>query len=520
MSSRRTLPLASLALLAAACAPDAGPAATTTPLETTQQAAVYGEDDRRDYFESDNDLWRARTAQSIVAMMETGDLDIASDGTVQIDGDTFGPTYGLCRDERFYDQINAADCSATLIDDDLVLTAGHCVQSNSACQRQRWVFRFFMESETELASIVEEDIYRCSQLVVQELSESRSGRLDYAILQLDRPATPRFEPAPVARNVAMTVGEPVTIIGFGSGLPAKIDDGGKVTEARTNTLDYFEATTDSFGGNSGSGVFNARGEVVGILVNGQNDYTYRGGCARPQEYPETGSPNGAEGITYAERAIIELCEGGWQSTRLCGTSSVCGDGICSPGEEAGCAEDCEGNIPGWTCDPGNFGAGDGCDCECGAFDPDCADPGQTVLNCEVGNICDATGECVSETTPPDPDPEPDTVPAAWTCDPELYDAADGCDCECGAYDPDCADPDADIYNCTAEQLCGDDGLCVDPDDIEDPGTPNEEVPSEDGFGEVIFGDSTSPAGCAAGGAPLAAGFVPMLLAVLRRRRRS
>lgn len=454
MFYRRLLSLCSLLALAAACSPDAAStAATANVLQTAQQAAVYGEDDRRDYYESTSDLWRARTNESIVAMMEPGDLDIGNGGDVQIDGNLFGPTYGLCRDERFYSQINAAGCSATLIDDDLVLTAGHCVQSTSACQRQRWVFRFFMESETELASIVEEDVFGCSQLVVQELSDSRSGRLDYAILQLDRPATPRFEPAPVARNVRMSQGESVTIIGFGSGLPAKIDDGGKVTEARTSTLDYFEATTDSFGGNSGSGVFNTRGEVVGILVNGQNDYTYRSGCARPQEYPESGSPNGAEGITYAERAVIELCEGGWQSTRLCGSEAVCGDGICSPGEEAGCADDCEQGIPGWTCDPSFFGAGD------------------------------------------------------------------GCDCECGAYDPDCDDTTADIFNCTAAQVCDSNGECADPDSEVDPEDPNEEVPSDDGFGGVIFGDSTTPAGCTAGGAPLAAGFVPMMLAALIRRRR-
>ena len=44
------------------------------------------------------------------------------------------------------------------------------------------------------------------------------------------------------------------------------------------------ASTDAFGGNSGSGVFNAATrEMVGILVSGQKDYD-ENGC--PVEYPQ------------------------------------------------------------------------------------------------------------------------------------------------------------------------------------------------------------------------------------------
>jgi hypothetical protein len=30
------------------------------------------------------------------------------------------------------------------------------------------------------------------------------------------------------------------------------------------------------------------------------------------------------------------------------------------------------------------------------------------------------------------------VPSAWICKPKWYATGDGCDCNCGAYDPDCA----------------------------------------------------------------------------------
>jgi hypothetical protein len=31
-----------------------------------------------------------------------------------------------------------------------------------------------------------------------------------------------------------------------------------------------------------------------------------------------------------------------------------------------------------------------------------------------------------------------TAPDAWNCDPSYYAAADGCDCGCGIFDPDCS----------------------------------------------------------------------------------
>ena len=41
------------------------------------------------------------------------------------------------------------------------------------------------------------------------------------------------------------------------------------------------------------------------------------------------------------------------------------------------------------------------------------------------------------------------VPATWTCNPLFYGSKDGCDCECGAWDPDCdATPYSQkVFNC-------------------------------------------------------------------------
>ncbi|MFN8369647.1 MAG: S46 family peptidase [Bacteriovoracaceae bacterium] len=57
------------------------------------------------------------------------------------------------------------------------------------------------------------------------------------------------------------------------GLPTKISDGANVRT--NNNPKYFVANLDTYGGNSGSAVFNTKtGEVEGILVRGENDYVY------------------------------------------------------------------------------------------------------------------------------------------------------------------------------------------------------------------------------------------------------
>ncbi|MEI8190645.1 MAG: hypothetical protein WCI75_13115 [candidate division NC10 bacterium] len=52
---------------------------------------------------------------------------------------------------------------------------------------------------------------------------------------------------------------------------------------------YFVANLDTYGGNSGSAVFSATtGLVEGILVRGENDYVWKGGCRVSNRCPADG----------------------------------------------------------------------------------------------------------------------------------------------------------------------------------------------------------------------------------------
>ncbi|MBI2898174.1 MAG: hypothetical protein HYY06_31785 [Deltaproteobacteria bacterium] len=130
---------------------------------------------------------------------------------------------------------------------------------------------------------------------------------------------------------------------------------------------------------------------------------------------------------------------------------------CDEGQTCGWDGSCEDAAPtvpqGWSCNEAYYGAGDGCDCGCGARDTDCDDEGATIYGCDAGQTCGWDGSCE--------DPEPEGPPGSWTCAESYYDARDGCDCGCGAYDPDCEVEGQDVYGCEEGQTCGWDGTCQD-----------------------------------------------------------
>ncbi|MBK8259262.1 MAG: DNRLRE domain-containing protein [Polyangiaceae bacterium] len=106
--------------------------------------------------------------------------------------------------------------------------------------------------------------------------------------------------------------------------------------------------------------------------------------------------------------------------------------------------------PMWTCNPNQYGTGDGCDCNCGFADLDCFQPNQPVNGCAAGEICTSMGTCKA-------------VPAGWTCAADGYDAGDVCNCDCGAPDPDCDIPYNWVVGCPDwTYTCDENGQCQAP----------------------------------------------------------
>lgn len=234
---------------------------------------IYGEDNRVDVINSTNNL-HIELANSTAAMISSSSLTKSEDGQIKIGGKSFQSRMGMCADEAFVKQLSAANCSGFLVGEDLLVTAGHCIRSEADCARYSWVFDFRVENDEQTShTVAASSVYKCSAII--ERSLDRSTQDDYALIKLERKVTDR-EPLQYRTSGSVEVGDELVVIGHPSGIPTKIADG---AEVKGQNSVYFTANLDTYGGNSGSAVFNSTtGVIEGILVRGQSDYVYRNGC--------------------------------------------------------------------------------------------------------------------------------------------------------------------------------------------------------------------------------------------------
>lgn len=233
---------------------------------------IYGADDRLDIYQV-SDARLLKLADSTVGLFNSYDVTVAG-SKAKLATESYADGYGLCKEEPFYEQVTGAFCSGSLVAPDVIMTAGHCVKTEDACRNTKFVFGFAVKTKGVMPTEVPaSEVYGCARLLGRE--QVGTGA-DWALIKLDRPVANH---APLKYNTADTVknGDPLLVIGHPAGLPTKIAGGATVRDA--SPKGYYVANLDTYGGNSGSAVFNARtGVVEGILVRGENDYVYKNGC--------------------------------------------------------------------------------------------------------------------------------------------------------------------------------------------------------------------------------------------------
>jgi hypothetical protein len=283
-------------------------------------SVVYGDDDRVEVFNHpDEDLQRI-AKESIVALIPDFRIseDPESDGTYALFTESLKDLHGLCADELFGNQPTAAACSGVLIDDDLVLTAGHCIDSRTPCDGYAYVFNYRLDDPTHLAEIRDEDVYSCARVVSQGSPLGSDYTPDFVIVQLDRPVEGAHVPVAIRPATPLGERESLAMIGFGSGLPAKIDSGGTVADPRADRLDFFVANVDAFQGHSGSATFDSENRLAGILIGGLTpDYVTLDdeSCERVAVYEDS---QAAELVHNIAPIVAALCDDGWDAQELCG----------------------------------------------------------------------------------------------------------------------------------------------------------------------------------------------------------
>lgn len=246
---------------------------------------IYGVDNRLDLFETDNSHY-LELASSTAAMIPNYRIIDDGNGGFVMSATILGASQRLCKDEKFYNQPTAANCSGFLVAPNLLVTAGHCMKNQSNCDSSSWVFNYAVSDGSQGVNRIEkDDIYKCAKIIETKLSSDQN---DYAIIQLDREVEGRL-PLTVRTSGKIDKNDTLLMIGHPTGLPTKIAPDAAI---RNNDHPlFFKATTDSFGGNSGSAVFNQdTGVVEGILVRGEQDYAYDSAskCYRVKYCAESG----------------------------------------------------------------------------------------------------------------------------------------------------------------------------------------------------------------------------------------
>lgn len=256
--------------------------------------SIYGDDNRLDFFAASQDM--KTLSDSVVSFWKAPSVTIAN-GSAQLKTVNFGERMNLCPGTKFMEQPIGAFCSGSLVGEDLVMTAGHCVKTDADCKNIKMAFGYAVKQEGAAAvtTLPGSEIYSCASIVKRFLagepgSANPTGQNlgpDFALIKLDRKVT-GHKPLAINRGTNLKKGDGIFVIGHPVGLPLKVAGGATVRDF--SKVGYFAADLDTFGGNSGSPVFNTRTKLIeGILVRGDEDFIDSpAGCTTMATYAQTG----------------------------------------------------------------------------------------------------------------------------------------------------------------------------------------------------------------------------------------
>lgn len=252
-------------------------------LAQDRQRVIYGVDNRQDLYQVKSSKVQA-AAKAVVALVKATDLTRENDGSYTLATESYHDAYQLCGNEPFVTQPLGCFCSGFLVAPDVVATAGHCVKSQADLATIRFVFGFRMiDADHARTNFPANDVYAGATLIGRQLAQDGT---DWALVRLDRVVVGH---TPVKLRTTGKIGDKQSlfVVGHPTGLPQKYAPGARV---RDNTpVPFFVANLDTYGGNSGSPVFNASTRIVeGILVRGENDFVSNGTCYVSLVCPTTG----------------------------------------------------------------------------------------------------------------------------------------------------------------------------------------------------------------------------------------
>ncbi|MEZ4461815.1 MAG: serine protease [bacterium] len=247
---------------------------TATPEETATcnggKCDIIGEDDRYDEF-SGQITERLKLAAKSTAIVVANEVMTEEGDTTFFAAQRLGDTYGMCPGEPFENQPVTGFCSAWLVAPDIMVTNGHCIPSQQACETSSFVFDYALTTEGDewLDRVPTQNVYACDRIVAWDYTSNCD--VDYAVVRLKRRVEDR-DPLDVRSSTDELDSENLVIIGHPFGLPRKYALNGQLVASGSNT---FTTTHDIIGGNSGSAIFDAEtGEVQGLVTCGGSNFDW------------------------------------------------------------------------------------------------------------------------------------------------------------------------------------------------------------------------------------------------------
>ncbi len=258
------------------------------PFSTSGLNAIYGIDDRE--FISSSSSKDIQLLSQSVALIVSSDLVSGNFLRTTIKGASMQEELKVCADERFSTKTTLPGCTGFMVGKDLMASAGHCFMTEEDCANRKIIFDVDTKKQSSKGyAVFTSNVFECKEIISQQMD----GDKDYVVIRLKR--APKNRPALKLNTKGKIADEArVFMIGHPFGMPLMHSKKAAVAGNSSETI--FTAGLDSFIGNSGSPVINAKTlEVEGILISGQEDLVSDSvnECYRNAKYEEK---EGAEGV--------------------------------------------------------------------------------------------------------------------------------------------------------------------------------------------------------------------------------
>lgn len=227
------------------------------------RAGIFGLDDRKNFYEMPPD--KQVLAKSTVAIVSKKMIKKNPNGNFTLTGNSLIKMFNFCDDENFSHESHIANCSASLIKDDVILTAAHCVPPEDIAKYVA-VFNYKINANSLFGlTISSHDVVELDSHLFYQF-DLPFMKIDLALIKLK--STVSYPPLKVNFDVTNILGDAVFMLGFPLGIAQKLSDNAFVLGSNWEQFS-FRANLDGFSCNSGSPVFDEKtNSIIGVFVRG------------------------------------------------------------------------------------------------------------------------------------------------------------------------------------------------------------------------------------------------------------